>query len=729
MRNSLVLTCFVTCLVTLTQSQFNFNLGQLFGRPPQNSNNNNGQNPRIDLGAIAGGILGGIRNRPNQNQGSSNPGNDLLGGLINNVVGTALNNTDVQVGFENGNLQVAVLPKQPGNSNNGNTGNSNQNNEDDGEACVPNGRGRPNVGVRAGPNLNGDCDCWERNFDYTGADLPINNNPAQVKGAQECQKLCQNTQSCSHWSWERKQRRRTGRRTSQCWLKSSGFRKQAQSQRISGPRNCGEIQVVTSPPNQQSSRPTASCTTNGGGDSNARCVFPFTYKDRVYRGCILVDADDGIPWCSTLTDNNGQHVGGQGKWGHCPSSCNRDTDGAPVGGSSAPQTSPTDASVNVEGSISNTRLSQLPWFPSDGKLSLPINTVASNNVEGVTQNDITNRFLALGLNKPNIGHGQCRAPGNGQGTCRHIHHCVKPVYFNFFTFLTHMCIIEGRYIGVCCPEDITTTQPPTTTTTPRPTAAPTSPSPTRECGVNAKRFQTRIVGGRPADPDEWPWLAALVHKSGRGSGQYCGATLISDTHVLTAAHCLAPFKKEDILVKLGEYDFEKEGETADQTFTVASMKNHENYNDVTYEHDIAIIKLDRPATLSNSVWPICLPPAAERFTNRRAFVIGWGTIYFGGPVSSTLQEVNVRVWENSQCAKNYATLDRDVLGTMLCAGETNRDSCQGDSGGPLNCMSPTTRKWELCGVVSWGARCAEPDFPGVYTRVTEYLSWISNNSV
>ena len=61
-----------------------------------------------------------------------------------------------------------------------------------------------------------------------------------------------------------------------------------------------------------------------------------------------------------------------------------------------------------------------------------------------------------------------------------------------------------------------------------------------ECGVNAKRFQTRIVGGRPADPDEWPWLAALVHKSGRGSGQYCGATLISDTHVLTAAHCLAP---------------------------------------------------------------------------------------------------------------------------------------------------------------------------------------------
>ena len=67
-----------------------------------------------------------------------------------------------------------------------------------------------------------------------------------------------------------------------------------------------------------------------------------------------------------------------------------------------------------------------------------------------------------------------------------------------------------------------------------------------------------------------------------------------------------------------------------------------------------------------------------------------------------------RVWENSQCAANYANLGRQVVDSMLCAGETNRDSCQGDSGGPLNCMNRNTNKWELCGVVSWGAKCAEP---------------------
>ena len=91
----------------------------------------------------------------------------------------------------------------------------------------------------------------------------------------------------------------------------------------------------------------------------------------------------------------------------------------------------------------------------------------------------------------------------------------------------------------------------------------------------------------------------------------------------------------------------------------------------------------------------------------------------------------MRVWEQEQCVTNYKTLDRDVLDTMMCAGETNRDSCQvkqknqatknihiiyvqGDSGGPLNCMNPSTNRWELCGVVSWGARCAEPGMGAQY---------------
>lgn len=718
------------CLVLLASSlavaqcQFRFNLGDIFGRPNRNQDQNQNQNQnnggRVDAGAILGGLLGAVTNpNRNQNNQNQNPGNNILGGIVNAVVSEAIENTDVNIGLDNnGQLQVAVLPKDQ-EKENGNSGGSTD------DLCVDNGPNRGSTSIRNGPNVaTGDCVCWDRGFDYNGADLPIGRNPSPSGSAQECQKSCQDTNGCTHWTFKRKGNGRRGRDRAQCWRKSGGFDRRAQRNFISGPARCGPQQVSQS----TGSRPTSGCTTIGGGDTGASCAFPFIYRDVEYRGCILVDADDNKPWCSTLTDRNKQHVGGQGKWGHCPPTCNIINDG----GSSQPAPESAAPTVAVEGSQSqlNNVKAQLPWFPSDGKLTLPAQTVASNNIEGTTANDITNRFLALGLNQPNTAHQTCRAPGNGRGSCRHLHHCLQPVFANFFSFLTHLCIIQGRYIGVCCPESSAPQQPVTPAPTPAPTQAPTQapPAPTRECGTNAKRFQTRIVGGRPADPDEWPWLAALVHKDGQGSGQYCGATLISDTHVLTAAHCIKPFKQSDIKVRLGEYDFDQEGETKDQTFTLASMKIHERYDDATFENDIAILKLNGVATRSESVWPICLPPASEQFTNRRAFVIGWGTIYFGGPTSSTLQEVNVRVWENSQCAANYAELDRNVLDTMLCAGETNRDSCQGDSGGPLNCMNPSTNTWELCGVVSWGARCAEPDFPGVYTRVTKYLSWIRSNS-
>lgn len=66
----------------------------------------------------------------------------------------------------------------------------------------------------------------------------------------------------------------------------------------------------------------------------------------------------------------------------------------------------------------------------------------------------------------------------------------------------------------------------------------TSKSPTNlsQCGAkNGNQDQERIVGGKNADPGEWPWIAALFN-AGR---QFCGGSLIDDKHVLTAAHCVA----------------------------------------------------------------------------------------------------------------------------------------------------------------------------------------------
>ncbi|ENN82139.1 hypothetical protein YQE_00221, partial [Dendroctonus ponderosae] len=57
----------------------------------------------------------------------------------------------------------------------------------------------------------------------------------------------------------------------------------------------------------------------------------------------------------------------------------------------------------------------------------------------------------------------------------------------------------------------------------------------------------------------------------------------------------------------------------------------------------------------------------------------------------------------------------------MCAGSPygGRDACQGDSGGPLVVDNI------LIGIVSWGAGCARPNFPGVYANVPFMREWIT----
>jgi hypothetical protein len=116
-----------------------------------------------------------------------------------------------------------------------------------------------------------------------------------------------------------------------------------------------------------------------------------------------------------------------------------------------------------------------------------------------------------------------------------------------------------------------------------------------------------------------------------------------------------------------------------------------------------------------------------------ATVAGWGVTRFGNRTpSSLLRFAEVPVLSASTCATSYPPGFRDGSSlleyhhdNMLCAGYLagGIDTCQGDSGGPI-AVQAGDGSWRQIGVTSFGYRCAEPGYPGVYHRLSSTSSWI-----
>ncbi|XP_045138298.1 trypsin alpha-3-like [Portunus trituberculatus] len=238
------------------------------------------------------------------------------------------------------------------------------------------------------------------------------------------------------------------------------------------------------------------------------------------------------------------------------------------------------------------------------------------------------------------------------------------------------------------------------------------------CGQKAP---SRIVGGQQTEVNEWPWMAALLYYN----QQFCGGSLINDRYVLTAAHCTVDFRASEITVRLAEHNLAISSETSVVVRSVSQIINHPNYQSGSEKNDIALLKLSSPVTVSSTVLPVCMPPPRPKYAGRTATVTGWGTTSSGGSSPNSLREVDVKVLRNSDCQSSYGT--SSIISSMLCASAPGKDSCQGDSGGPL-VFKDAGNNYDQIGVVSWGYGCAAPNYPGVYTRVNSYLTWIRDNT-
>ncbi|KAK5905067.1 hypothetical protein CesoFtcFv8_006572 [Champsocephalus esox] len=249
------------------------------------------------------------------------------------------------------------------------------------------------------------------------------------------------------------------------------------------------------------------------------------------------------------------------------------------------------------------------------------------------------------------------------------------------------------------------------------------------CDCGRSKFKTsRIVGGQDTEEGEYPWQVSLHIKN---YGHVCGATIISPRWLVTAAHCV----KDDGTTRysqpgtwelyLGLHTQRKIGSSVVKK-NLKQIIPHPNYNEYTFDNDIALMELDSPVTFSDYIQPICLPSSTHNFpTGNTVWITGWGATREGGSAATILQKAQVRIINHSVCNDLMAG---EITSRMFCAGVLTGgvDACQGDSGGPLT--SPSASRNFLAGVVSWGDGCARRNKPGIYTTVTKFRGWIKEKT-
>jgi secreted trypsin-like serine protease len=292
--------------------------------------------------------------------------------------------------------------------------------------------------------------------------------------------------------------------------------------------------------------------------------------------------------------------------------------------------------------------------------------------------------------------------------------------------------------------------------------------------ISDEEGRSKIIGGKVVKPgNKYPFQVALVaSRAGSGQerlGQFCGGSLISDTWVLTASHCVV--MQNDVtgeLIYLGPKDIDVYAGSANfrkgDRIKVKKVIAHRSFKLSTMNSDVALIQLVRPPKRGWKVKTIDYKSVAAdpslSADGKVTTVIGWGLTDDGSSPDS-LREVSVPITNNKVCdnairtfkineakkkldemaemtnmddatyqayLKQIESYTSGIDDTMMCAGlaEGGKDSCQGDSGGPLF-VTTADGKYQQVGVVSWGFGCGLPDVRGVYARLSQFKDWIEQN--
>ncbi|XP_067648708.1 chymotrypsin-like serine proteinase [Haliotis asinina] len=243
-------------------------------------------------------------------------------------------------------------------------------------------------------------------------------------------------------------------------------------------------------------------------------------------------------------------------------------------------------------------------------------------------------------------------------------------------------------------------------------------------GCASARPGTRISGGTPLAPGDLPFLVSVQLHSSNVWYHLCGGALISDSRVLTSAHCISG-SSADYRIVLGEHSLSQNDGT-EEYFSVASYVRHPDYdgNAAGFPNDITIVTLANDAnTTSSAIGTIPLADAGASFTGQDCTLSGWGSIAGSVALQDTPSHATFPAISNAACTSLWAPVPGVViLPSHVCmVGTAGQSACHYDNGGPMVCNGV------LVGLISWGDSSCEGTLPTVMTSIPYFRNWIDAN--